>query len=133
MGLVVASALAAITLQHPRESSVSWLWTAGFVFMVSMISLRTIFVRSTRFDRQVNRAAILAGCAVALCEPSIARVVATVLPGGQPQILDLWHICFILSCFSMVTLMRGLVNPDWKERTSPTLYVLPPLIIVVLL
>lgn len=112
IGVVVVLALFIVRAGKPRDSSLSLLWEAGFVFIVVSIALRFFFVHKTPHDRKVNTGAALAGIAVALCEPAIAQKAANVLPGGEAQVLNLWHIFFVLCCFVLISVFQDLHRPD---------------------
>ena len=76
----------------------AWFTVAVLVFLVAVLVIRVPLVRSTRMDRLINNAYVVAVLSALLREPAIARQVDSLVPGGLPTLFDLWHFLFLLAC-----------------------------------
>ncbi|MFD9664359.1 DUF6545 domain-containing protein [Rhodococcus sp. NPDC059968] len=133
--LLAVFALVAVIVPSPYRPVSDLLWDAGYVLMVAIIGLRLLLVNDLPFDRTSNRAAAAAGFVVVLCDPTVALLVSHVLPGGAPQLTDLWHAIFIYTCFVLIALVLQLDRPeeDGTRRIGLGFYAMPAAIVAVLL
>ncbi|EME19377.1 DUF6545 domain-containing protein [Rhodococcus triatomae] len=132
--LLAAFTLVAVIAPSPYRPVSYLLWNAGYVVMVAIIGLRLLLVNDTPFDQTCNRAAAAAGFVVVLCDPTVALLVSKVLPGGSPQLTDVWHAIFIYTCFALIALVLQLDRPeeDGTRRMGWRFYAMPAAVVTAL-